>query len=69
VSGAYVEVFSLDGLIPILITSLVVFVSIWWLLGGTGRALSRRRSYRDSELSSGFYLKSTEPPRSGYRAR
>jgi hypothetical protein len=62
VSGAYVEVFSLDGLISILVASLAVFFSVWWLSRGAARALSRRRSYQDPELSS-----STEPPRSGNR--
>jgi hypothetical protein len=67
VSGAYVEVFNLDGLIPILIASLAVFVSVWWLSGGPARTLSGGRLYRDPELSSERYLKSTGPPRSGYR--
>jgi len=30
VSGHYLEVFSLDGAIPILIAALIVFVLVWW---------------------------------------
>jgi|GEM_PF-535112 len=30
VSGRYLEVFSLDGAIPTLLASLVVFVLVWW---------------------------------------
>ena len=66
ISGRYVEVFHPDGLIPTMVVSLIVFVSIWCLFRGVARTLSKQVN-EDPELSSELYLKTAVRSRTGYR--
>ncbi len=43
VSGRYVEVFNLDGLMLTMVMSLIVFISVWCLFGSVVRMLSGAR--------------------------
>jgi hypothetical protein len=60
VAGHYQEVFSLDGVVPILVASMIVFVIVWWsarvILDRWQPEDWTRIGVRDRSLSAGTLL-------------